>query len=150
LVSVAVKVGVILGIAEFDESFKVMVTVEVAIPFAVTLPVPVMLEVKMDGAPGENTTVPPAREIGEVNESVFVSGWVEVNVQVDTPLVVVDEHIPYPLVVPVLVALKVGTVPFTGLLFTSKSVMVMVEAVIPSDTTGPEPRMVVVEIEATS
>ena len=50
--------------------------------------------------------------------------------------------------VPVLVAEKVGTVPFTGFELASNKVTVMVDAVIPSDSTGPEPVMVLVVIDA--
>jgi hypothetical protein len=50
-----------------------MVIVETATPFATTGVVPLMLEFATTAAEGANTTVPPVMEIGEVNESVFVS-----------------------------------------------------------------------------
>jgi hypothetical protein len=50
------------------------------------------------------------------------------------------------LVDPVFVAEKVGVIPDTGLLETSRSVIVTVEAELPSATTGPEP--VIVELAA--
>ena len=50
--------------------------------------------------------------------------------------------------VPVLVAENVGTVPFTGFELASSKVIVMVDAVVPSDSTGPEPVMVLVLIDA--
>ncbi len=42
-VSVALKVGVTPAIAVFEKSFKVIVTVEVEVPFATTEPVPVIV-----------------------------------------------------------------------------------------------------------
>ena len=48
----------------------------------------------MDAAPVENTTVPPAIEIGAVRDKVFVSGCVEVSVQVDIPVREVEEQVP--------------------------------------------------------
>ena len=53
-----------------------------------------MLEFNVDAAPVENTTVPPAIEIGVLSESVFVSGRVEVSVQVDIPAREVEEQVP--------------------------------------------------------
>jgi hypothetical protein len=49
-------------------------------------------------------------------------------------------------VLPVLVAVKVGTTPLTALLFTSIKVIVTVELEVPSAATGPEP--VIVEFAA--
>jgi hypothetical protein len=50
-----------------------MVMVEVAIPFATTGPVPVILEFAATTVVGANTTVPPEKFIGVSNDKVFVS-----------------------------------------------------------------------------
>ena len=91
-VFVAEKVGKILGTAFEFASFKVMVMVDVLVPFAETGPVPVMVEVAVAGEPGTKMTLPPALTTGELMLKVLVSAWVEVKVQVETPRLLVAEH----------------------------------------------------------
>ena len=86
------NVGVTLMTAALVLSFRVIVTVDVATPLAITGPVAEILEFAMDGEPEANTTVPPALTNGVAIESVFVSGVVEVIVQVETPLASEREH----------------------------------------------------------
>ena len=66
-------------------SLRVIVTVDVDAPFAVTGPVPVMVELAAKAAPAWNTTVPPALTTGVAMLKVLVSALVEAKVQVATP-----------------------------------------------------------------
>ena len=146
-VSVAENVGVIPITGLFDPSLKVMVTVEVATPLAITGPVPVMFEFAATAVPAVKTTVPPVFETGAVIESVFVSAVSELKVQVESPDAFVAEQEPCTFVVPVFVAENVGVSPETGLLFTSLRLIVTVEVAEPLAITGPVP--VIVEFAAT-
>ena len=89
-------------------SLKVIVTVEVEDPSAVTGLVPVMVELTATAAPAVKTTVPSAFTTGVAIESVFVSAVVDERVQIETPEAFVTEQAPYAFVVPVSVAPKVG------------------------------------------
>ena len=92
-VSVAVKVGTVAETGFPYASFRVIVTVEVATPSAV-LAVPVMVEVVVEAAPPVKTTVPPVAVTGEEMESVLVSAWVDLSVQVEEPVALVAEQAP--------------------------------------------------------
>jgi hypothetical protein len=139
-VSVALKVGTIPATPTLLESFKVIVTVEVELPLAVTGPVAEILEFAATTEPGEKTTVPPMM-VGLVILKTFVSAVVDFKVQVETPEALDAEHAPKVLLLPV--AVKVGTVPAIALLFASFKVMVMIELLMPSFSTGLEPVIVV-------
>jgi hypothetical protein len=93
LVFVALKVGTTPAMAAFELSFSVIVTVEVAVPFAATGPLPEMVVYAADAA-WLNTTVPPVTAAGVTSESVLVSALVDFNVQVETPDAPVAEHDP--------------------------------------------------------
>ena len=70
-------------------------TVDVALPSAMTGPVPVIVEVAEDKGPAIKVTVPPVKVIGEARESVLVSALVDVSVHVEMPVVAfVGEHVP--------------------------------------------------------
>ena len=114
-VSVAEKVGTTPELALLFTSFRVIVTVDVAVPSALTGPEAVIVEVAADAPAELKTTVPPVRTTGVASESVLVSAWVDLSVQVEIPEVLELEQVPYAFVVPVLVAVNVGTVPGTGL-----------------------------------
>src|SRR5438105_14934710 len=89
---------------------------------------------------GSKVTLPPTLVNGDVIESVFASAVVDRSVHVDTPAAFVTEHGPIVLFDPV--AENVGVVPTAGLLFESLSVIVIVEASMPSATAGVVPWMV--------
>ena len=91
-------------------------------------------------------TVPPTMVLGVRTVKILVSAVVEASVQVDTPEEFVTEHAPYVFALPL--AVKVGVVPTKELLFASFNVMVMVEVLIPSFSTGPEPVMELCELSA--
>ena len=86
--------GVIPAKGTFATSFKVIVTVEVAIPFAVIDVVPVMLEFAAVAAVLAKVTVPPATLTGVSKFNCFISARVEAKVQVETPEALVLEQIP--------------------------------------------------------
>jgi hypothetical protein len=88
----ALKIGVSPLTGLLKASKRVTVTVDVATPLAITGPEPVMLEVATAGAPAVNVTVPSAFTIGVAIESVLISAFVEVMVQVATPLASVAEQ----------------------------------------------------------
>ena len=73
-------------------SFRVMVTVEVAVPLAVMGLLPVMLEFPTTAAPPVKLTTPPVTA-GEVKKRVLVSATVDFKVQVETPKTP-DEQVP--------------------------------------------------------
>ena len=75
-------------------SLKVIVTVEVAVPFATTGLVPVIVELTATAEPAVKTTVPSALTTGVAMDNVFVSAVVEDKVQVDAPEALVTEHAP--------------------------------------------------------
>jgi hypothetical protein len=89
-----VKVGTIPTTALLAESLSVIVTVDVATPSATTGPVPVMLEFAATAAPDWKTTVPSDFVTGVTIERVLVSAVVDARVQVETPAVVLEEHVP--------------------------------------------------------
>jgi hypothetical protein len=121
------------------------VIVEVDVPLATTGPLPVIVEFVVE-ASGVKTTDPPVKIIGVASERTFVSPVVEESVQVETPELLVAEHVPKALLLPLTV--KVGTVPTTALLFTSFKVIVMVEVELPSALTGDVPTILDVVAEA--
>src|SRR5438132_470505 len=141
-VSVAEKVGVTPETGLLEASFRVMVTVEVATPFATTGLVPVIVELAAAAGPAVKVTVPPLCTTGVAMESVLTSAFVDASVHVDTPDAFVAAHAPYTLVLPVSVAEKVGVTPDTGLRKMSFSVMLTVEVATPFATTGLVPVMV--------
>jgi len=148
-VLVALKVGTTLGeIALLLASLKVIVMLEVEVPFAVTGPLPVIEEFPTLTLPPVKTTVPPATTAGVTNARVLVSAIVEARVQVDIPvLALLLEQTLTVFPVPVLVALKVGTtLGEIALLLASLKVIVMLEVAVPFAVTGPLP--VIVEFPA--
>lgn len=68
-------------------SRNVIVTVELALPLAVTLElgVAVMVEFAATGGPATNVTVPPDLTTGVWIWRVLISAFCEANVQVETP-----------------------------------------------------------------
>jgi len=114
LVPEAEKVGVMPGTGLLLASRKVTVTAEVALPFAMTGPVPVIFELAAIGVPALNVTEPSVFATGVTIASVFTPETVELKVQVAIPLASVAEHADS--VLPVPVAEKVGVDPLTGLL----------------------------------
>jgi len=132
-------------------SRRVIETVEVALPFAVTGPVPVIVEFAATGEPATKATV----EVTEVNPEgpvilkVFVSAMVEVIVPVACPEAFVTEA-GWVREFPVPVAAKVVVTPLIGLLFTSRRVMVTVEVVLPSAVTPLEGEAEIVEFATTA
>ena len=75
-------------------SLKVIVTVEVAVPFATTGLVPVIVELTATAEPAVKITVPSALTTGVAMDNIFVSALVEDKVQVDAPEALVTEHAP--------------------------------------------------------
>src|SRR5205814_935462 len=147
-VSVAEKVGVTPETGLLEASFSVMVTVEVATPFATTGLVPVIVELAATAAPAVKVTVAPRYSTRVATKSVVTSFFVDASVHVDTPALSLHAALPISLVLPVSVAEKVGVTPETGLLEASFSVMVTVEVATPFATTGLVP--VIVELAATA
>ncbi len=94
LVSVAPKVGVYPATGLLLISLKVIVTVDVAVPFAMTGPEPVIVEFAATAPPAMKTTVPSAFETGVAIERVLVSDLSEVIVQEETPEASVTEQAP--------------------------------------------------------
>ena len=93
-VLVALYVGVWPETGLLFTSLKVMVTVEVAVPFATTGLVPVIVEVAATAEPAVKTTVPSALATGVAIDKVFVSALVDDKVQVETPDAFVAEQAP--------------------------------------------------------
>jgi len=91
-VPLKLNVGVLPLTGLLKASSKVIVTVDVAVSSAITGPVPVIVEVAAAMAPATKVTVPSALITGVAIESVFVSAFVDVIVQVDTPDALVTEH----------------------------------------------------------
>lgn len=147
-VSVAPKVGTIPATGLLDASLRVIVIVDVAVPLATTGPVPEILEFATAGEPAVNTTMPPVLTTGVAIASVFVSDCDDFNVHVDIPEASEEEHAVITLVVPVSVAVKVGTIPETPLLKASLRVIEIVEVATPSAVMGPVP--VMIEFPATA
>lgn len=142
---VALKVGVVPTTALLLLSFKLIVTVEVALLSATTGPVPVMLEFATEAASAMKVTSPSVLETGVRIESVLISALVEDNVQVASPEAFVTEQAERVLFVPV--TPKVGVKPGTALLLASRKVTVTVDVALPFATTGPVP--VIFELTAT-
>jgi hypothetical protein len=93
-VSVAEKVGVTPDTGLLKASMMAMLTVEVALPFASTGPVPVIVDVAATGDPLVNVTVPPIFVNGEVMERVLISAFVDFKIQVESPLTSVELQVP--------------------------------------------------------
>lgn len=108
LVPVAVNVGVIPGTRLLLASLSVIVIVDSEVPSGFVGPVPVIVEFNAIAAPAVKTTNPPDFTTGVAMERVFVSAFVDLRVQVDTPLAFPVEQVPYTFVVPVLVPVNVG------------------------------------------
>lgn len=117
-----------------------MVTVDVAVPFAITGLVPVIFEFAAIGVPAVKVTEPSVFATGVTIAKVFTPDTVELKLQVERPLASVAEHADS--VFPEPVAEKVGVLPLIGLLNASRIVMVIVDVAEPSATTGPVPVMV--------
>ena len=122
-------------------SFRLMVTVEVVDPSAMTGPEPVIDELAATAAPEVKVTFPSLFETGVTIERILISAFRELKAQIDTPEESVTEQALYEFEVPVSVAEKVGVSPSTAFPFTSRRVMVMVEVAAPSATTGEVPFM---------
>src|ERR1041384_889133 len=108
--------------------------VDVAVPFAATGLVPVMVELAATAPPALKVTDPSVFATGVRIDSVLISAVVDARVQVETPAPLVAEQAPYVLLEPV--AEKVGVTPGTPLLFASFRVIVMVDVAVPSAVTG--------------
>jgi hypothetical protein len=93
-VLVAEKVGVCPETLLLFVSLRVMVTVEVATPFANIGPEPVIVEVAATAAPAVKTTVPSALTTGVAIDRVLVSAFKEETVHVEIPEAFVTEHDP--------------------------------------------------------
>lgn len=137
---VEVNVGTIPTTGALLESFKEIITFEVATLLAITGPVAVIDEFAATADPLWKITVPPDLEIGVSMLNVFVSGVVEARVQRDSPAEDELEHAPYTFNVPV--AENVGVIPDTSLLKASFKVIVIVEVEVPSGFTGLVPEIV--------
>ncbi len=90
----ALKVGVSPETGLLFASFKVIVTVDVSTPSAMTGPEPVMVEVAATAPPGVKVTVPSALMKGVAIERVFTSAVSEASVHVETPEAFEAEHVP--------------------------------------------------------
>ena len=86
--------GVCPGTGLLKVSFKVMVTVDAATPFATMGVVPVMVELAATALLGVKVTSFPVTATGEVSWRVFTSAVVEASVQRDRPLAFETEHAP--------------------------------------------------------
>lgn len=71
-----------------------MVIVDVAVPSAMTVDVPLIDEFAATGEPAVNVTVPPTFTTGVAIESVFTSATVEARLQTETPEESVTEQDP--------------------------------------------------------
>ena len=141
-VSVAEKVGDWPLIGLLLASLMVIVIVDEATPSATTAVVPEMLEVATVGIPGVKTTVEPAFTTGVAIARTFDSALIDLSVQVEIPEASEGEQRLIAFVVPVSVAVKVGTIPGVGLFEASFKVIVIVEVATPSATTGVVPEIV--------
>ena len=93
-VSVAKKVGVCPETGRLAESFRVMVTVEVATSFAMTGPVPEIVEFKALTPFEMKMTEPPILENGDEMDKVFDSAVEDLRVQDETPEMSEIEQVP--------------------------------------------------------
>jgi hypothetical protein len=91
-VFVALNVGTVPVTKLLLASLRMMVIVEVATPFAITGPVPLIDEFVARAIPAVKTTVPPVFRTGLVILKVFVSAFVDEKVQTDTPPASLIEH----------------------------------------------------------
>ena len=91
---VAPNVGVCPETGLLLASLKVIVTVDVAVPFATTGLVPVIVELAAAADPAVKTTVPSALITGVAIDKVLVSAAVDKSVQVETPVAFVTEQDP--------------------------------------------------------
>jgi len=82
---VAENVGVCPATLLLLTSFKVIVTDDVATPFATIGLVPEIVELAATAAPAVNTTVPSALTTGVAIDRVLVSAVRELKVHVETP-----------------------------------------------------------------
>ena len=71
-----------------------IVTVDVAVPFATTGLVPVIAEFTATADPAVKTTVPSAFTTGVAIDNVLVSAAVEESVHAETPDALVKEQVP--------------------------------------------------------
>jgi hypothetical protein len=94
LVPVAANVGVRPSTGLLFASFNVTVTVDVAMPSATTGLVPVMVEFAATGMPAVKVTMPSVFATGVRIASVLLSAFVELRVQLATPLASVVEQAP--------------------------------------------------------
>lgn len=148
--SVAANVGTMPTAGLLVPSRRVIVTVEVALPFAVTDPVPVMEEFTAETEPLVKVTVfvTEVNPLGVVMLRVLVWATVAAIVPVATP----DAFVTAPgwvSVFPLPVDPNAVVTPFTGLLFASRSVIVTVEVVAPSAVTPLEGEAEIVELATT-
>lgn len=134
----------------FTPSRRVIVTVEVALPLAVTDPVPTIFELAAVTEPLVKVTGPvtEVNPLGVATFSVFAWATVEAMVPVATPDASVTEA-GWVRVFPVPVDANVVETPLAGLLYASRSVIVTVEVVVPSAVTPLEGDAESVEFPAT-
>ncbi len=136
-VLVAANVGLTPEIGLLLASNKVIVTTDEATPSAATGPVPVMVLVVAEGAPGKKVTELPVLTNGVAMERVFDSALVDLRLQVEIPELFVMEHVP--IVLPVPDELKVGVIPVTPLLSASFRVIVTRDCETPLAMAGVVP-----------
>jgi hypothetical protein len=131
-VSVAVKVGVKPATPLLVPSRRVIVTVEVATPSAITGVVPVIVEFAATGAPMTvlKVTLLPALMKGVAREIFFTPAAIDFTVQVEVPVKFVALQVER--VLPVPLAAKVGTTPIAGFIVASRRTIVIIEASTPS------------------
>ena len=91
-VLVAPKVGVWPETGLLAASLSVIVTADVAVPFATTGLVPVIDEFAATAEPAVKVTVPPDFTTGVAIDKVLTSAVFEVSVQVETPKELDTEH----------------------------------------------------------
>ena len=90
----APNVGTIPGTGLLAASFKVIVTVDVAVPSATTGVVPEIVELRATADPAVKTTVVPAFTTGVNIDRTLLSAYVEARVQVAIPKASVAEQVP--------------------------------------------------------
>ena len=140
-VFVALKAGMIPEIKLPLASFKVIVTVTIVVPSAVTGPAPAaIVEVALDTAPVVNDTVAVAAldaPTGVAIARVLVSAKLEARVQVEIPVLasLAVQALGCVSPPPLSISVKVGITLGAGLLFTSFKVIVIVEKEVPSAVT---------------
>ena len=90
----AEKVGIKPETTLLFKSFSVTVMVDVAVPSATTVVVPVIVEFSATAVPEVNTTLVPALMTGVSIDRTFVSATIELKVQVAIPEESVAEQSP--------------------------------------------------------